>query len=97
MSWRARTSLERAILRDIERTRSYASRQRTWFRAEPDIHWLPPGPRVRRGRPAVSPDLGVWSDGMMTIMSSPDATSRDGRRNGAAAPHPAPRTPPGQD
>ena len=37
------TSLERAILRTAERTRSYASRQRTWFRAEPDIHWLSPG------------------------------------------------------
>ena len=39
-----RRSLESAILRDVERTRSYASRQRTWFRSEPDIHWLPPGP-----------------------------------------------------
>ncbi len=41
-----RRTLESAILRDAERTRAYASRQRTWFRAEPDIHWLAPGPHV---------------------------------------------------
>ena len=39
-----RATLEGAIARTAERTRSYASRQRTWFRSEPDIHWLPPGP-----------------------------------------------------
>ena len=39
-----RRTLESAIQRDIERTRSYASRQRTWFRAEPGVHWLEPGP-----------------------------------------------------
>jgi tRNA dimethylallyltransferase len=37
-----RTSLAAAISRTIERTRSYASRQRTWFRAEPDLYWLSP-------------------------------------------------------
>ncbi len=31
---------EEAIERTITRTRQFARRQRTWFRAEPDIHWL---------------------------------------------------------
>ena len=35
-----RATVEASIARTVERTRSYASRQRTWFRAEPDIHWL---------------------------------------------------------
>ncbi|MCY7417885.1 MAG: tRNA (adenosine(37)-N6)-dimethylallyltransferase MiaA [Chloroflexi bacterium] len=39
-----RATVEASIARTAERTRSYASRQRTWFRAEPDIHWLPPRP-----------------------------------------------------
>lgn len=39
-----RSSLEQAIELDARRTRAYARRQRTWFRAEPDIHWLPPDP-----------------------------------------------------
>ncbi len=39
-----RATIEASITRTAERTRSYASRQRTWFRAEPDIHWLPPRP-----------------------------------------------------
>ncbi len=30
-----------AIAGTVARTRSYAKRQRTWFRAEPDIRWLP--------------------------------------------------------
>ena len=34
------SSLEDAIERDITRTRQLARRQRTWFRSEPDIHWL---------------------------------------------------------
>jgi tRNA dimethylallyltransferase len=29
-----------AIERDVARTRAYARRQTTWFRAEPDIAWL---------------------------------------------------------
>ncbi len=41
-----RRTLESAILRDVERTRAYASRQRTWFRAEPDIHWLSADPEA---------------------------------------------------
>jgi tRNA dimethylallyltransferase len=41
-----RRALGSAILRDVERTRAYASRQRTWFRSEPDIHWLPTGGRT---------------------------------------------------
>lgn len=39
-----RASLEDAIGVDAQRTRAYARRQRAWFRSEPDIHWLPPGP-----------------------------------------------------
>lgn len=39
-----RATLEQAIAVDAQRTRAYAKRQMTWFRAEPDIHWLPPGP-----------------------------------------------------
>ncbi len=39
-----RRTTEAAIARTAERTRSYASRQRTWFRAEPDLHWLTDGP-----------------------------------------------------
>lgn len=38
-----RATLEQAIATDTGRTRAYARRQRTWFRSEPDIHWLPPG------------------------------------------------------
>lgn len=38
-----RATLEASTLRTAERTRSYASRQRTWFRKEPDIHWLTGG------------------------------------------------------
>ena len=41
-----RSSLEAAIATDVVRTRAYAGRQRTWFRAEPDIQWLPPSPDV---------------------------------------------------
>jgi tRNA dimethylallyltransferase len=33
-------SLEQAIERDATRTWQFARRQKTWFRAEPDIHWL---------------------------------------------------------
>ena len=33
-----------AVERTILRTRAYARRQRTWFRAEPGITWLEPGP-----------------------------------------------------
>ena len=39
-----RRSLEAAIRRTVERTRAYASRQRTWFKAEADIHWIASGP-----------------------------------------------------
>jgi tRNA dimethylallyltransferase len=39
-----RSDLEQAIATDVQRTRAYARRQRTWFRSEPDIHWLPAGP-----------------------------------------------------
>jgi tRNA dimethylallyltransferase len=33
-------SLEQALERTIMRTNQLARRQRTWFRAEPDVHWL---------------------------------------------------------
>jgi tRNA dimethylallyltransferase len=33
-------TLDQAIDRDITRTNQFARRQRTWFRAEPDINWL---------------------------------------------------------
>jgi tRNA dimethylallyltransferase len=33
-------NLEQAIERDVTRTNQFARRQRTWFRAEPDINWL---------------------------------------------------------
>jgi len=33
-------SLEEGIARDAARTRQLARRQRTWFRAEPDVNWL---------------------------------------------------------
>lgn len=39
-----RATLEEAIATDTRRTRAYARRQGTWFRSEPDIHWLAPGP-----------------------------------------------------
>ncbi len=39
-----RVSIEGAIAIDAQRTRSYARRQRTWFRSEPGMHWLAPGP-----------------------------------------------------
>jgi tRNA dimethylallyltransferase len=38
-----RASREEAIARVIRRTRQYARRQRTWFRAEPELRWLEPG------------------------------------------------------
>ena len=38
-----RTDLEEAIATDVRRTRGYARRQRTWFRSEPGLRWLPPG------------------------------------------------------
>jgi tRNA dimethylallyltransferase len=33
-------TLDQAIDRDVTRTNQFARRQRTWFRAEPDINWL---------------------------------------------------------
>jgi tRNA dimethylallyltransferase len=33
-------TLEQAIERNVARNRQLARRQRTWFRSEPDIHWL---------------------------------------------------------
>jgi tRNA dimethylallyltransferase len=36
-------SLEQAIEVTVRRTRQYAKRQRTWFRREPRIMWLPAG------------------------------------------------------
>lgn len=39
-----RIDLATAVERDARRTRAYAKRQRTWFRAEPGIRWLQAGP-----------------------------------------------------
>lgn len=39
-----RATLDEAIATDARRTRAYARRQRTWFRSEPEIRWLPAGP-----------------------------------------------------
>jgi tRNA dimethylallyltransferase len=38
-----RLDLDRAITQDALRTRRFARRQRTWFRAEPDVTWLAAG------------------------------------------------------
>jgi tRNA dimethylallyltransferase len=38
-----RCSVESAAARDVQRTWGYARRQRTWFRAEPEVHWLAAG------------------------------------------------------
>ncbi|MEO7119192.1 MAG: tRNA (adenosine(37)-N6)-dimethylallyltransferase MiaA [Candidatus Limnocylindrales bacterium] len=38
-----RADLEAAISEDAQRSRAYARRQRTWFRAEPDVTWLAAG------------------------------------------------------
>ena len=36
----SRLTLDHAIEQDILRSNQFARRQRTWFRAEPDVHWL---------------------------------------------------------
>jgi tRNA dimethylallyltransferase len=33
-------TVEEAIAADAQRNAAFAKRQRTWFRAEPDIEWL---------------------------------------------------------
>jgi tRNA dimethylallyltransferase len=38
-----RRSREEAVARVVLRTRQFARRQRTWFRAEPELVWLDPG------------------------------------------------------
>ncbi len=50
-----RLDQEAAIDRTAARTRAYAKRQRTWFRAEPEIQWLPAddGPPSTAAREAV--------------------------------------------
>ncbi len=35
-----RTTLDEAIATDARRNVAFARRQRTWFRAEPDVDWL---------------------------------------------------------
>jgi tRNA dimethylallyltransferase len=46
-------SLEEAIIRDALRTRQFAKRQRTWFRAEPGVEWLDPAARLEEVRARV--------------------------------------------
>jgi tRNA dimethylallyltransferase len=43
-----RISLEQAIAHDAARTRAFARRQRTWFRAEPGVTWLASGKSLGR-------------------------------------------------
>jgi tRNA dimethylallyltransferase len=31
---------EQAVAEDARRNVAFAKRQRTWFRSEPDVHWL---------------------------------------------------------
>jgi tRNA dimethylallyltransferase len=54
--------LECAIAADARRTWAYARRQRTWFRTEPDIAWLPAGPGLpERALAVLAPALGMDS------------------------------------
>jgi tRNA dimethylallyltransferase len=54
-----RIDLPIAIERDARRTRAYAKRQRTWFRAEPGINWLAAAHGAAdAARPLVEPFLG---------------------------------------
>ncbi len=54
-----RIDLPTAIERDARRTRAYAKRQRTWFRSEHGIHWLPAGPSaMKAARAPVKSFLG---------------------------------------
>ncbi len=38
-----RSTRDAAVELDAQRTVAFAKRQRTWFRSEPDIDWLPAG------------------------------------------------------
>jgi tRNA dimethylallyltransferase len=54
-----RSTLEAAIELDSRRTRAYARRQRTWFRSEPGVEWLPPGhDRLDRALERIDATLG---------------------------------------
>jgi tRNA dimethylallyltransferase len=52
-----RADLDAAVAADAARTWAYARRQRTWFRAEPDVHWLPAGEALVERAWAVVADL----------------------------------------
>jgi tRNA dimethylallyltransferase len=58
-----RRSREDAAVRVALRTRQYARRQRTWFRAEPELSWLEPGavdlPRLVDGIAAMRDSAGA--------------------------------------
>ena len=64
-----RTDLASAIAADSTRTRQYARRQRTWFRAETDVHWVAAGegalaaawPLVEAFRAGIAATTGVAS------------------------------------
>ena len=44
---------DEAVARTVKRTNTYAKRQRTWFRAEPQIEWLDAEPRLGSARRTV--------------------------------------------
>jgi tRNA dimethylallyltransferase len=56
-----RTELDGAVAADARRTWAYARRQRTWFRSEPGIAWLPAGEGlVERAMAAIGPAILTW-------------------------------------
>jgi tRNA dimethylallyltransferase len=76
-----RSDLDRAVAADSARTWTYARRQRTWFRSEPEITWLPTG----EGRPTQVVDraLALLAPFLRTIgvsrgQPSPSAVLRHG-------------------
>lgn len=57
-----RSTLGEAIDLDVRRNVSFARRQRTWFRSEPDIAWLPAGPDdIDPLQAARAVALGLWT------------------------------------
>lgn len=52
-------TLEQAIERDATRTWQFARRQKTWFRAEPDVKWFDPAARLEVVRDQVDRALGL--------------------------------------
>jgi tRNA dimethylallyltransferase len=62
-----RSDLDAAVAADAARTWAYARRQRTWFRAEPDVMWLATGDGLlERAWSVVAP----WLDRVQAASSS---------------------------